>query len=133
MDPRHEFLEQEMLNELISTINRYIHEHTDEILEKPKLCKEMQEISACIYNHAKLPVDLDGIFSKRNFLSIDVVSLPLLDDMTLSQALHSVEDVTIVIKQIQSIITQYAKSHLNGATPFTEDVRKILDKYILES
>lgn len=125
MDPRHESLEQELLNDLINLLNQYIQEQTDELLEKPELCKELKEIADYIYSHVKLNVEVDEIFSKKNFLSIDIVPLPFLGEEMLMQA-HSPKDPQKIIKATQTIMANYADSYLHDAH---HEINNILRKY----
>lgn len=80
MDPRHESFKQGLLNHIINTINLYIRDNTDAIVQSPFLLNAVRGICKRIYAYLGVPVDVDEIISRQNLLSIDVVMLPAVED-----------------------------------------------------
>jgi len=108
MDSRHQSIEQELLNNLVYTINHYIVDNIDDFIEQDDLQAEFKEISFHIYAYAKQWVDIEGIFSKKNLLSIDTVLLPEVDEEFIGCANG---DFAQVVKDIEDIINQHKDSH----------------------
>lgn len=119
MDPRHESRELEILNEIIHFINHYIQQHAEEILAREKLRNDIKKIAKIIYHYAHKWIDVEGVFSNRNFLSIDVVLLPAITDVFISQS-HFTE----IVKNIESVI----EKEKNGRELF-KNIQKILASY----
>src|SRR5262245_46088474 len=82
MDSRHELFIQELLNQLITTINQYIIEKTDDLLIHQVAIDEIKEIAFSIFNYLPMDVDVEGILTKKNLLSIDIVAFPHIDEPT---------------------------------------------------
>lgn len=80
MDPRHQSFKQGLLNELIGLINDYMHDHVDQLVQNEVLLIYLREICRLIYSYLDLKVDVEGILSRKNLLSIDMVLLPLATD-----------------------------------------------------
>lgn len=99
MDSRHESQEQEVLNTIINYINRYIQENIEEIIAKEHLRHNIKAIATAIYKYAHMWADVEGVFSNKNFLSVDVVLLPLVQDNFVPQA-----EFSEVIRNIESIL-----------------------------
>lgn len=104
MDARHETFQQEILNQVISTINQYIKNNTDDLLLDNILQDQIKEISKHIYLYSKIAVDVEGILSKHNLLSIDVVLFPLILDVNDEVFINS--DFEQLLTTINAIIQQ---------------------------
>lgn len=101
MDSRHESFEQETMNQCIELMNDYICKNTDELASKESLREDMRIISQYIYHFSHLPVDVDAVFSKKNLLSVDIISLPLIEEM-----IGDVKNFPVMIKNIKLIIAK---------------------------
>lgn len=124
MDPRHQSIAQETLNELVDLINKYVRDSTDEVLAKQELHNDMRKISKYIYQYADMKVDVDGILSTKNILSIDTVLLPNLDKVLIQDKNSFMQ----VVDYIQSVLIDLDNS--NRSPHFAAEVSKILNKYI---
>jgi hypothetical protein len=119
VDSRHESLDQEVLNHLICCINNYVKNNLDEIVVNDHLLNEMKIISQYIYGYVQMPLDLEHLFSKKNFLSIDIVFLPLIDEVN-NENQHNLR---MLIANISSTING------KGSSGFYNDIKKILTGY----
>jgi hypothetical protein len=104
MDSRHEAHEQEILNSIINFINRYIQENIEEIIKKDHLRHNIKIIATAIYEYAQMWIDVEGVLSNKNFLSVDVVLLPPLHDSYVPQAKFSevIENINSVLQNDRS-------------------------------
>jgi hypothetical protein len=91
MDSRHESLREGLLNHFIHILNAYIASDTDTLVEDDSLRHAIQSMCHQIYQFFGEAVDVDGILSKHNLLSIDVVLLPLIPDPEPSTLLKKTE------------------------------------------
>src|SRR6185437_13346232 len=89
MDVRHQSFKEALLNQIITTINKYINENVDSLLENKSLQSEIKYICKHIYDYLTIPVDIDGILSKHNLLSIDVVLFPIISDPEANRILNN--------------------------------------------
>jgi len=128
MDSRHESLEQEILNELIDGINIYILDNLDEIIVRDKLLDDMKAISKCIYDYAEMPVDVDDFLSKKNFLSIDLVHLPKLNDEAAFKTFATKNDFAKIVEDIDTVIC-VRNTEDYYTRKFKDDMQRLLSKY----
>ena len=125
MDPRHETLAQEISNELIISMNKYIQENLDEVLLDQELCENMQLIGQLLYFHADMQIDIEQIISKKNFLSLYTVFLPLIEQTPLLTK-KSLIDLSQLLDQIALI----AESNLESDNAeFYENILKCLSRH----
>ena len=103
MDPRHEPIKQEILNQLIAAINLYLKENTDTFLQNSVLQQQLKKICQAIYACLKVPLQIEEIFSAKNLLSIDVVYLPEIRDALDKQALQ--QDIFLSLMQALSTLS----------------------------
>jgi hypothetical protein len=89
MDVRHQSFKEALINQIITIINKYINENIDSLLKNESLQSEIKYICKHIYDYLNIPVDIDGILSKHNLLSIDVVMLPLVTDPEANRILNN--------------------------------------------
>jgi hypothetical protein len=119
MDARHEALEQSIVNELIEIMNHTMRERTEALLSNKALCDDIKAIATVIYHYAQMWVDVEGVISKQNVLSTDVVLLPMV--ITISTPEIS---FTQVMESIASVIEKKS-----GSDVFYHDIQAILNKY----
>jgi hypothetical protein len=125
MDARHITLAQQISNEIIQFINRYVQDNTDDILSQHDLLEDLKEISKCLYEYADMTVDVESIFSKRNILSIDTVFLPHIEEGNLYKQRNTVDYMEFI---------EHVKSHVSdreseGNDDFYDHVFKILSRH----
>lgn len=87
MDSRHESFKEALLNKIITLINVYIQNHTDQYIENTLLQTQIHRICQQIYQYLGMQVDVSGVLSKHNLLSVDVVLFPLIADTESNQIL----------------------------------------------
>ncbi len=122
MDPRHESLEREILNQLIMIVNRYIEENIDDLLNDEIIQREIKTICKMIYGFVGMNIDVDGFLSKHNLLSIDVVLFPLLANVAESR-FHSSEKFPDLIAHLKMLIDEHEEmDELN------ENIERILER-----
>ncbi len=80
MDPRHESLKEGFINHIIMTINIYMQENIDSLVQDESSLNEMMYICKQIYSYLDVKVDTDNILSRHNLLSKDVVTFPCIPD-----------------------------------------------------
>ncbi|MBX3708785.1 MAG: hypothetical protein KIT56_08605 [Gammaproteobacteria bacterium] len=105
MDPRHESFQEELLNQLITIINCYLKNNIDTIVVNQRLQDQIKNICNKIYPYLGLKVDVDGILSKHNLLSIDVVFFPKVTDPEANKIFREDAFLTL-IDEIYSIINE---------------------------
>ena len=127
MDSRHESLEQEILNELIESINIYILDNLDEIIVRDRLLEDMKDISRCIYNYAEMEIDVDEYLSKKNILSIDIVHLPKLNGET-SRIFARKNDFAKIVADISSVVCVNNTEDYYYRM-FKDEIHRLLRKY----
>ncbi|HVE44978.1 MAG TPA: hypothetical protein VNC84_07625 [Gammaproteobacteria bacterium] len=125
MDARHEPIEQEVFNQLISLINCYIRENVDDIVTHQFLREDFREMLSAIYHCADMFVDIDGLLSIKNFLSIDIVPLPVIGEFQVSSLLENKKEFEQAIDTIQSIIKQ-RKVFYRAGRDFYQQAESIL-------
>ncbi len=118
MDARHEPLQQEILNQLISKMNDYIKDNIDELVSNKILQDQIKAICKLIYYYSKLEVDIDGILSKHNLLSTDVVFFPAISEIENQISLE--DDFAKLIAMIKSIVKQDKPSNQTNAYFFQQ-------------
>jgi len=106
MDSRHESYKQEVLNQLISVINAYIKDNTDNVVVDYVVQTQIKEICKSIYQYVGAEIDIDGILSKKNLLSIDVVLLPMVADPEATVVLTQ-SDFAKVVEKIKLILQKH--------------------------
>lgn len=98
MDVRHESFDQEVFNQLITIINKYLTENIDGILNYPPALNLIKEVTKTIFNDLHMDIDVDEIVAKKNLLSIDVVVFPHIDDLLKGDIdTHSIKEVKSII------------------------------------
>ena len=105
MDPRHESLKEGFLNHVIMTINNYILDNIDLIVQDQTLHDEMMTICARIYTYLDVNVDTENILSKHNLLSKDVVVFPNVPDPEANKILND-SDFEKLISEIKNLVQQ---------------------------
>src|SRR5260221_13698472 len=80
MDPRHESIKEGFLNHLIMTINTYMLDNIDLVVQDQNLHDEMMDICKQVYAYLDVNVDTENILSRHNLLSKDVVVFPNIPD-----------------------------------------------------
>ncbi len=124
MDARHEPFQQEILNQLITTINIYIKNNTDKLVITATLHKAIKDICRHIYLYSKRDVDVDGILSKHNLLSIDVVFFPL---VVVENNILSDTDFNQLMLIIHSSINQDPSFHVSEKD-FIQQIDQIIQQ-----
>ena len=124
MDPRHEIIIQELSNDLILFINKYIQENLDDVLVDSELCSDINIITNSIYANTDIFVDVEKILSKKNLLSLDTVFFPLLHEAGFNK--QNLADFSRFFKQIELIAD---KDSDGDNSEFYEQVLKILARY----
>lgn len=84
MDSRHEFLIQDIFNELLTDINQFLQDNVETLVDNPNLLSTLQQITETIYACAQDDVDVYSVLSKQNLLAIHPLSLPTLPDAVYS-------------------------------------------------
>ncbi|VVC75792.1 hypothetical protein AQUSIP_10890 [Aquicella siphonis] len=107
MDPRHESFKQGLLNHVISTINSYMKDNMDAFVASETSQEKARKICKHIYQYLGVAVDVDGIISKHNLLSIDVVMLPVVDDPEARKILKQ-DTFLALLEHIHGILQQPA-------------------------
>src|SRR5690349_21323472 len=102
MDSRHESFKEGLLNQLITIINNYIKDNTDELVIDHHTLIEISDICKRIYRYLGVEVDINGILSKHNLLSIDVVLFPHIPDPESRKILNE-SDFQTLMTEIKSI------------------------------
>jgi len=125
MDSRHITLAQQISNEIIKFINRYVQDNTDDILLQHDLVEDIKDISKCLYEYADMTVDVENIFSKKNMLSIDTVFLPYIEEGNSYKQQNTMDYVEFI---------EHVKSHVSdreseGNDEFYDQIFKILSRY----
>jgi hypothetical protein len=128
MDSRYEPFPQEILNQLISIINTLIQENTDDLLMNEVLRDRVKKIGEYIYLYTEHDVDVSGILSKHNLLSIDVVLFPLIYEIANHVTL--VDNFDELISRIKSLISQENSSKsLNDVDAlFIQKIKHVLEQ-----
>lgn len=130
MDSRHESIDQEILNRFIAFINQFISANIDEILIKEWLANDIKRISSAIYAYAHMDVDVVDIIAKENFLSLDMIVLPSVDDATLCSIERKNSDFVHLLGEIHTIATKRNNVDM-GEHQFYAEMQKILASYSL--
>lgn len=111
MDPRHEPLKEAFLNHLITTINFYIQQHLNDLVNHPDVIHEIDCIAREIYRYLGIKVDVEAILSRHNLLSIDVVLFPSVADTEANKILTDeafkklVSEIKLILKQHRDFLT----------------------------
>lgn len=102
MDSRHASIELNLFNHVIEFINHYRNENLDHLVTADHLQKQIKEICQLIYACAHIKVDTEVLLAKKNFLSIDPVPLPSIENDTVLDK----KEFKKTIKQIEKIANQ---------------------------
>jgi len=102
MDTRYESKEQILLNELIGLANRY---GVLELDACPQLLKLMQALLEKVYRYAEMDVDVSALLAKHNRLSVDVLLLPMIDELFINQARQ--DEYQTLLTHLAEILQQY--------------------------
>lgn len=121
MDPRHESLSQEMLNQFIHLMNNYVRQNTDEVVTHDRLREDMKRMALYIYDYAHMRVDVEAMLSKKNLLSVDIVPLPSVNELTTRE-----KDFATVLRVLEKML---AKSRRES--PFYSKAQEILAVHAL--
>lgn len=126
MDPRHESYKQGMLNHIINTINVYMKDHTDTFVVNDSAQEKIKHICKQIYRYLGVRVDVDGVISRHNLLSIDVVTLPVVEDPEAQRILKQ-DDFVRLIEDIYAGLNK-----MNGVSAEDElyaRIRHVVEEY----
>ena len=132
MDSRHESEEQEILNELIDSINIYILDNLDEILVRESLLEDIKSVSRSIYAYAQISIDVEDYLSKKNFLSIDVVCLPKINDAAILKNGANTVSFSKVFEDLHAM-TCSGTSEDYFRRNFKSDIQRLLNKHKIEN
>lgn len=127
MDSRHESFKQGLLNHLIIAINTYIQNNTDSFIGDEYVQNNIAKICDQIYHFFGVTVDIYGVLSKHNLLSIDVVLFPTVSDPEASKILKE-SDFIKLIEHIEVITTSH-QTDTPAQSVFKQIIKNALQEY----
>lgn len=130
MDPRHETIDLEILNRCVNYLNHFVSANIDEILIQEWLANDIRRIAENIYHYANMEVDISHLIAKKNFLSLDMVQLPIIDDATLCRSERKNSDFSNMISSIELIVMKRNNIDM-GQHHFHAGLYNILSEYQL--
>jgi hypothetical protein len=130
MDSRHESLKEEFANHVIMTINTYMTNNIDTLVEDNILKNKLTDICKRIYFYLGVNVDVINILSNHNLLSTDVVVFPGVPDPEGSKILND-DEFEKLMDAIKNILNHKKKLSDNGI--LKKQIFTIIDEYALNN
>lgn len=115
MDVRHETSKEAIINQLIQYMNQLILSQTDALAKNDKWRNHLMILCQSIYLFTGMPVEHEKILSNKNLLSIDVVLLP---------EIHNISSVIISNQERYQVMYAALIAELNTDGCNTMEIKK---------